>query len=332
MSAQRREALWYRRLDDGAVQCELCPHRCVIAPGEAGICRVRRNEGGTLLATSYGQTVSLSVDPVEKKPLYHFLPGKPVVSIGHNGCNLRCSFCQNYSISQLDSPHHELPLESLPGICRQKHSPALAFTYTEPITWYEYVLDASKLLHEHGVRTIMVSNGFISPEPLDQIIPHIDAWNIDLKAMSDGFYGKLCGARLDPVLETIRRVHGRCHLELTNLVITGENDSAEQTERLIDFIASLDASVPVHFSRYFPQYKLTAPATPESALRDIYTRAKRKLNFVYLGNMRTADESDTHCPQCGSLLVRRDGYETAVVGIMGGMCGACGRLVEGVWA
>ena len=325
------EALWFSRQDDGKVRCELCPHRCVIAPGSAGRCRVRRNEDGTLVAASYGRTVSVAVDPVEKKPLYHFLPGQPVVSVGHNSCNLACAFCQNHSISQSDCPSAELPVEKLVEVCRQQRSPMVAFTYTEPVTWFEYILDAARTLHAAGVRTIMVSNGYINPEPLEQLIPHIDAWNIDLKGMDDEFYRKLCGASLEPVLETIRRVAGRCWLELTNLVVTGENDSVDATDRLIDFVAGVDPCIPVHFSRYFPQYKLTAPPTPESTLLDIYRRACEKLAYVYLGNMRTSGESDTLCPECGSRMIARDGYSVRFDRMAAGVCLDCGRPIEGVW-
>jgi len=323
------EALWYDKLEGGCVRCTLCPHGCRIAPGQSGLCRARINENGTLFAASYARTVSLSTDPVEKKPLYHFLPGEPVVSIGHNSCNLRCRFCQNYTISQFDCPTFELPVEQLPAICRRQDSRMVAFTYTEPVTWFEYVLDAAKLLHEQGIRTVMVSNGFINPEPLEQLIPHIDAWNIDLKAMTDDFYHRLCGAHLNPVLQTIRRVHGRCHLELTNLVVPGENDY--DPDDLIEFVAELDRSIPVHFSRYFPRYQMTAAATPEHSLLHFFERARERLHYVYLGNMHTVDEGDTHCPRCGHTLVERNGYTTRVKGLRNDRCVQCGQVIAGVW-
>ncbi len=325
------EAHFYEKQDDNSVICHLCPHECRIADGKKGLCRARANHDGMLYAESYGLTVSLSLDPIEKKPLYHMLPTSKVLSIGHNSCNMRCSFCQNYSISQGDCPSRRLLPDELVMLCKRENSPAVAFTYTEPLTWYEYVLDASRALQEAGLKSILVTNGYINPEPLRELLPYVDAMNIDLKSMNDVFYREICGGRLEPVKETIRIAAKQCLVEVTNLLITDENDGDEEISALVDFLASIDREIPVHFSRYYPTYKMTNPATSVSTLDRAYEIAKEKLSNVYLGNVISDERTSTYCPNCGELVIERSGYHVAIRGMDGSRCGSCGKAIHGVW-
>lgn len=324
-----KQALWYNSLKNRRVQCELCPHRCVISPGEKGICRVRVNREGHLYAESYGRTVTLSIDPIEKKPIYHMNPGDSILSVGNNACNLKCDFCQNYSISQQDTRTWELSPGNLVLYCRRENCNMVAFTYTEPITWYEYVLDAARICREAGIQTVMVTNGFINPEPLKQLLPYLTAMNIDLKAMTDDFYRALCSASLEPVKEAIRIASQQCLVEVTNLVIPGEND--DDIEELVDFLAEIDPNIPLHFSRYFPQYRMTTPPTPQSLLLEAWETARKKLRYVYVGNMQAERESTTWCPECGVSLIERSGCSTRLTHLREGRCSECGARIHGIW-
>ncbi len=330
-----REAEFWRSEDNNRVRCLLCPHECSIAEGKAGICRVRVNESGKLKTSAYGNVVSLSIDPIEKKPLYHFYPGSSILSTGPRGCNLSCQFCQNWNISQLDGPTSHVSPEKLVEYAVRERSIGIAFTYTEPIIAFEYIIDAGRIAHERGLVNVLVTNGYINPEPLSKLLSVIDAANIDLKSMDDDFYKKVCGATLSPVLETIRAVaKSDTHLEVTNLLIPGFNDSDILIDKLVDFIASVDRMIPLHFSAYYPAYRFTAPPTPVETLDRAFDIAKGKLVYVYGGNRRTAWGNDTRCPECGNVLVERDGYSTRVRGISAdGLCEKCGRKVdiEGAW-
>ncbi len=320
-----KEAKYYKKLPNRKVQCELCPHFCIITPGNAGKCRARKNIDGVLYAANYAKTITISFDPMEKKPLYHFYPGQNIISIGPNSCNFSCDFCQNYNSSQQIVPTHEITPEMLLEICKDHLSKFVAFTYTEPITWFEFVLDASKLLKENGIKTVMVTNGFINPEPLKELLPCIDAMNIDLKAIDDEFYQRLCSGRLQPVLDTIETASKSCHVEITNLVITGENDSNENIRKLVDFVEKINPEIPLHFSRYFPVYKMANPPTSISTLEKAKEVAQKQLKYVYLGNVMT--EKDTRCPKCDRLLVHR-AYSTTI-DILDGKCPECGTEIYG---
>ncbi len=326
-----QEAKFYDKQDDRSVICHLCPHECRIPQSGTGICRARINREGRLYAATYGETVTISIDPIEKKPLYHMKPGSRVLSIGHNSCNLGCKFCQNYSISQQDCPSHSLSPEELVALCIREKSPAVAFTYTEPLTWYEYVLDASKALHENGFASILVTNGYVNPEPLEALLPFVDAMNIDLKSMNDGFYRKICGATLDPVKRSIEIAATKCLVEVTNLVITGENDSEEDIRTLVDFVASIDVDIPLHFSRYYPTYRMANPPTSPATLEMAYRIAKEKLHYVYLGNIISESRTNTYCPKCGELLVNRSGYNVSIESMDGSRCTNCGTAIHGIW-
>lgn len=321
-----KEAKYYKTEGD-AVRCLLCPHYCLIGKEKVGICSGRKNLDGKLYAINYGETVSIALDPIEKKPLYHFYPGTSILSVAPNGCNLRCPFCQNWQISQGKAPTRHISPEELADLAISENSIGVAYTYSEPIIWFEYLLDAGKLLHKNGLKNVLVTNGMINEEPLDELIPVIDAANIDLKAMDEEFYRELKGD-LTTVLKTIKKVKNHWHIELTNLIIPTKNDSPEALTRLIDFVAELDPNIPLHFSRYFPHYKYDIPATPESTLRYAWELAKRKLKYVYVGNIWIEETQDTKCPNCGELLIKRDYFSSKLVGLNGKRCGRCGYEIN----
>jgi len=324
-----REARYYTKESNKKVKCLLCPHYCMIAPQSSGICRNRTNIDGVLYARNYGKTVSISMDPIEKKPLYHYYPGTDILSIGPNSCNMRCDFCQNYSISQMDCNTNDLSPENLLEICVRHRVPYVAYTYTEPMTWFEYVLEASQLLLKNDIRSVLVTNGFINPDPLAELLPCVDAMNIDLKGMSEDFYHNICSGKLQPVLDTIKAAYQECHIEITNLLIPGENDTPEMIANLIDFLAGISTDIPLHFSRYFPQYKRHNQPTPTKSLETALKKAKEKLNYVYLGNVLTTDEGNTYCPNCNSLLVERKNYNTVIHNLQGNNCSVCSSFIYG---
>ena len=307
----------------------LCPHLCIISENEEGICKARANINGSLYALSYGKTVTVHEDPVEKKPLYHFMPGTKTLSIGHNSCNLKCKFCQNYHISQIQARTLDINVNQLVQHCLKNSIPSVAFTYTEPVTWYEFVLDAAIELSRNGIKTIMVTNGYINPEPLNELVKHVDAFNVDLKAFTDNFYKSLCAGTLQPVKDSIEIIASNSHLEVTNLVIPQEND--EDYTELVEFISSVDKNIPLHFSKYYPQYEMLNPPTPDSLLMEIFNYAESRLNHVYLGNILTSDENNTSCPNCGELLIERHSYKSLVHRNFNGICPVCADKIYGVW-
>ena len=323
-----KEAEYYQMRDDGKVLCQLCPVGCVIQAGGTGRCKSRENVEGKLLINNFGKTVSLNpYDPVEKKPLYHFLPGKRILSIGANYCNLHCNYCQNYQISQMKAAVQNITKEGLVHLLKKYDLEAVAFTYTEPVIWYEFVKSTSRYLFENGYKSVMVTNGYINPEPLKTLLPYLTAMNIDLKSMRDEFYIRNCAGRLQPVLDTIKHAAGKCHLEITNLLITAENDSDEDINDLIDFIASVDSRIPLHFSRYYPCYKLSQPATDIRRLYYAYEQAKKKLSHVYLGNIPF--DNVMYCENCHESLGRR-GYDIPFE-LKEGKCPKCGHRNYGIW-
>ncbi len=326
------EARYWKKLDDGRIACELCPQACVISEGAHGVCLGRANRGGVLYADNFAQCVSVAMDPIEKKPLYHVCPGRTVLSIACNGCNLRCDFCQNWSISQQKAQTSELPAAELLKVAQETQSFGVAYTYTEPLVWFEYLLEAGALMHENGLKNILVTNGVLNEEPLRELLPLIDAMNIDLKSMDPDFYRDHC--HIDggeAVRRTIRLAAESSFVEVTNLIIPGLNDSDEQLGALVGFIADIDPAIPLHFSRYFPTHKMTASPTPLSTLRRAKEIASQRLHYVYLGNVGPESDSNTYCPDDGHLLVRRTGYRTEVVGLKDGKCGGCGRTADFLW-
>ena len=285
-------AMFWNSDESGKVSCLLCTHNCKIPSGKTGLCGVRKNIDGTLYATSYGQVSSIALDPIEKKPLYMFHPGTRVLSIGSFGCNLRCPFCQNCEISmdydkRLMEAKRITP-EQVAGLA-ERHVPdgniGVAYTYNEPLIGYEFVFDCAKLIHEAGMKNILVTNGYITREPFEKLLPYIDAMNIDLKGFTEGFYKKL-GGSFEPVKEIIKTAHTHCHVEITTLVIPGENDSDEEIEALAKWLASLDPNIPLHLTRFFPRHKYTDKMpTPKETIFNLCEIARRYLANVFVGNI-----------------------------------------------
>jgi len=326
------DAKYWKELSDGRIACELCPQACVIPEGGHGVCLGRSNRDGVLKAENFGQTVSAAMDPIEKKPLYHVCPGRSVLSIACNGCNLRCDFCQNWSISQMKAQTTPLPPAELVKLALESSSFGVAYTYTEPLVWFEYLLQAGALVRESGLKNILVTNGVLNEAPLRELLPLIDAMNIDLKSMKESFYRDHChSAGAEAVKRTIRLAAEACFVEVTNLIIPGLNDSDDDLRELTAFVADVNPSIPLHFSRYFPTYKMDIPATPVSTLVRAKEIAQERLQYVYLGNVRLEEDANTYCPDDGHLLVRRTGYSAEVVGIENGCCSGCGRTADFLW-
>ena len=286
------ECRYYQRLEDGRVECLLCPHRCRIADGKTGICRSRRNVEGVLVSEVYGKPCSLAIDPIEKKPLYHFHPGTKCLSLACTGCNFRCQNCQNHEISQVsptDVGHYRLAPADVVSLCREHHCPGIAYTYTEPLTYIEYVTDTARLARESGLWNILVTAGYVCQEPLNDLLPYLDAANIDLKSFSDDIYQRVSGGRLSTVLDTILTMHrAGVWVELTNLIIPDVNDDMQMIRRMCRWIAANGlADNPLHFSRFFPHYRmLDVPPTPVRTLNEARQIAYEEgISHVYLGNV-----------------------------------------------
>lgn len=311
------------------IRCRVCPHNCLIGEGQFGACRVRAVKDGQLIAVNFGEVTSAAVDPIEKKPLYHFKPSMDVLSLGSYGCNMTCSFCQNYEISQSKPATEFMSIERLIEVIPTiENNVGVAFTYNEPLMWYEYILEASQKIKQHNKDTsvIVVTNGYINKEPLMKLLPYVDAMNIDLKGYTNRFYNKVCGATLEPVLETIKRCSGKCHIEITTLLVSDENDSLEEVKEIAGFLSEVDENIPLHLSRYFPRYKMNNEATKVEKMLLAQQEAQKFLKYVYVGNVGGID-SNTYCPQCGALLIRRSGYNTEVV-FKGNKCSICHEKVN----
>jgi len=283
----KQKAMFYEKIGD-KVHCCLCPHNCLIESGKLGKCNVRINDNGELFTENYGEITSLALDPIEKKPLNYFKPSTYILSAGTFGCNFKCDFCQNYSISQFKADSRFISKEDLVNtVLAAENSIGIAFTYNEPTIWYEYVYDCSKLLKEkdESKSVVLVTNGFINEEPLKKLLPYIDAMNIDLKSFNDNFYKNICDGRLKPVLKTIETAAKNCHVEITTLLVSGENDSAEEVEKIAKYIASIDKDIPLHLSRYFPNYKYKNPPTDIDFILKAEKIAKKYLNRVNIGNV-----------------------------------------------
>lgn len=322
-----REAMYYDVVGE-RTDCRLCPWHCHIAPGQVGRCQVRRNVNGRLVSLNYGEVTSMALDPIEKKPLYHFHPGALILSVGTFGCNLKCGFCQNWQISQERPPTRRLLPQAAAELARQyaaEGNIGLAYTYNEPFIWYEYVRDTAPLVHAAGLYNVLVTNGIVEAEPLEELLPFVDAMNVDIKSMSDQFYQKHCRGQALPARQTVERAFGRTHVEITNLIIPGENDSDDELRALVDWAASVSPELPVHFSAYHPDYQCAAPPTPPATLQRAYELAQEKLKFVYVGNLRLDGTTDTVCPQCGQTLIVRRGMTGTITGLdERGRCAACG--------
>jgi pyruvate formate lyase activating enzyme len=317
-------ARFFQKHTDGRIACSLCPNACLIAEGKHGVCRVRFNREGSLQIPFYGRISALAVDPIEKKPLYHYFPGSRILSAGFVGCSLRCKFCQNWRISQsTDAETRSIGPDELVAIAQQEGSFGIAYTYSEPLIHLEYVLDTAALARKAGLKNVLVSNGYINKDPAEELLGLMDAANIDLKAFDAGFYRTETGGDLEEVKRFIGQAAGKIHLEVTTLVIPTKNDDPAQIEGIARFLASLDRHIPLHLSCYYPQYHYELPATDPETVKTLVQAARQHLSFVYAGNVGL-EETNTLCPECGNLLVRRRGYATSVTGVRNGTCARCG--------
>lgn len=329
------EALFYEKAGNNEVKCLLCPWLCTLKPGQTGICKVRHNEEGVLETDVYNKVAAYGIDPVEKKPLYHFHPGKQILSIGETGCNLQCDFCQNYHISQCFTEdfhrYFDVTAEQLVAKAASvRNNVGIAYTYNEPFTFYEFMLHTARLAHDKGLKNVVITNGYVNHDPLMFILPLIDALNIDLKAFGNNFYKRHTRGRLEPVLHTLKEVarYGK-HLEITNLVIPGLNDSEAEFTNMVKWIADeTGMDTPLHLLRYFPAYRLNLPETPVHLLKNLYEIARKHLTYVYIGNTVNGIYSVTSCPTCGKELIQRSHYAVHIEPGFDGSCPGCGTALN----
>ena len=326
---QLKEALFWEKREGGRVQCQLCPHQCQLHDGHRGLCRVRQNVDGVLRTLNYGRVSSVNFDPIEKKPLFHFHPGAIILSLGTVGCNLACAFCQNWEISQRDPGTRSMTPQQAAGLAESEaDNLGISYTYNEPFIWYEFVLETAKLVRKAGLRNVLVTNGYINEAPLRQMLPYIDAMNVDIKSMRDEFYRDLCRGRAEPPRRTVEiaREMG-CWVEVTNLVIPNWNDREDDLRSLVDWVASVDVDIPLHFSRYHPDHEMAEPPTPAETLVRAREIAQEKLRYVYLGNLWIREGADTVCPHCKKVVVERRGFSVLKARVQDGRCGYCGGTV-----
>ena len=326
-----------RYKNDDAITCLLCKHYCTLKEGKTGVCGINKNEGGKLRNLTYAHPSALHLDPIEKKPLYHFLPASTSLSLGTVGCNFRCPFCQNYSISQTDKVNEAnyYPPEAIVALALQNKAKSISYTYNEPTIWYPYARDIAVLAKKAGLRNVFVTSGYESDEVLEDMQGIIDAANVDLKSFSHEYYKKVLKTSLDGVLENLEKfARSSIWVEVTTLVVPGVNDSKEELEQMAEFIATkMGVGVPWHLSAFHPDYKMvTTPPTPLQKLLEAKEIGKKAgLKYVYLGNVRY--DGSTYCPKCASVLIKREVYRTEVLGmdLEKGCCSACGEMIEGVW-
>lgn len=331
------QARYYEKLGGNMVQCFLCPNQCILSKGQIGLCKARKNIEGELYSLNYGRISSQHIDPIEKKPLFHFLPGSKAYSIATTGCNLRCSFCQNWEISQVfpwDVQSKEMTPQQIVQDALLGGAESIAFTYNEPVIFYEYMFDIAKLAKEKGLKTVVISAGYINPEPLRELLQYIDAYKVDLKAFDNDFYYKFTGGSLEPVLETLKIIKNQgVWLEIVNLLIPGENDSEEEIRKMAKWIKeNLGEDVPLHFSRFYPQYKLqNLPPTPiETIIKARQIAIEEGLKYVYTGNIVYPEGESTYCPESGEIAIERQGYLIKTNNLIDGKCPS-GEEVSGFW-
>ena len=333
-----KEAMFYEKLEEKKVRCFLCAHHCLIKDGKRGICAVRENRDGTLYSLVYGKLIAMNIDPIEKKPLFHFQPGSTSFSIATIGCNFRCDHCQNFDISQYPKEHDDIvgrdaTPESIVESAQRSGCSNISYTYTEPTIFFEFAYDCAKLAHEKGIKNVFVSNGYTSPEATRVIAPYLDGNNIDLKG-DDNFYKELCKTKLKPVKETIRLMKELgVWVEVTTLIIPDYNDSEGQLRDIAEFIKSVDPSIPWHVSQFYPTYKLTdKPRTPLETLKKAREiGVKTGLKYVYEGNVPGKGGENTYCPHCHETLIKRFGFSILENRMKDGKCSKCGHHIEGVW-
>jgi len=334
-----KEATLYEKLEGGNVRCALCSHRCRIAPEKRGVCGVRENREGTLYTLVYGPVIAASVDPVEKKPLYHLYPGSDSYSIAAVGCNFRCSFCQNHEISQMPREEgriagREMSPREVVDRTVDSASKSVSYTYTEPTIFFEFARDTARLARERGLKNIFVTNGFMTQEALEAASDWLDAANVDLKSFRDDFYKRHCGAHLEPVLEALRGMKKRgIWVEVTTLVVPTLNDDEGELRQIADFVRTLGEEVPWHVSRFFPRYQSQSlPPTPVKTIdRALAIGREAGLKHVYGGNVPGSASDHTYCSACGNLLIERQGYVIRAYNLKGGRCRRCGTVLAGVF-
>jgi len=329
----------YEKLKENRVRCNLCAHCCTIFPGNRGICAVRENREGKLYSLNYGKAIAANIDPIEKKPLFHFLPGSKSYSIATAGCNFRCEFCQNWDISQLSKsfkgkfPGFALPPEKIVTEAIKNNCASIAYTYTEPTIFFEYAYDTAKLAQKQGLKNVFVTNGYQTPETIEKMVGVIDAANVDLKSFNEAYYHKVCGAHLEPVLEAIKFMHKEgIWLEITTLVVPNLNDSDKELTRIAEFIAGISKNIPWHVSRFHPDYKMSdsQPTPLETLHKAVEIGRKAGLNLVYLGNVPGDKNENTYCSQCGSVVMERFDYVVQNF-LEKGRCPKCGHATPGVY-
>ncbi len=333
-------ARYWHGLDDGRIQCDLCPRLCRLGDGQRGLCFVRARDGDALVLTTWGRSSGYCVDPIEKKPLNHFLPGTPVLSFGTAGCNLTCKFCQNWDISksrEFDTLADAADPDTIARAAVKLGCRSVAFTYNDPVIFLEYAVDVAEACHAHGIRTVAVTAGYVCPEPRAELFRHMDAANVDLKAFTEAFYRNICGGALAPVLETLEYLHRETDVwfELTTLLIPGENDSDDELDRMTRWVVDrLGPDVPMHFSAFHPDWKmLDHPSTPPATLMRARSIAKQNgVRHAYTGNVHDHEGGSTWCHSCGALLIERDWYVLGAWNLTDdGRCGACGAACAGVF-
>lgn len=317
--------MFWEGKENGKVKCHLCPHNCVLDKGKIGICKARQNIDGKLYSLVWGEVSSIALDPIEKKPLYHFYPSSYILSLGTFGCNFSCDNCQNWQISQQRVPTHFLPPKQVVEIAKgESKNIGIAYTYNEPLIWYEYVLECSQLAKKEGLKNVLVTNGYINEEALLNLLPYIDAMNVDVKAIKEEFYRRVCKGKLSPVLRTVEIAFEKgVHIEVTNLVIPTLNDKEEDFRMLSDWLAGIDKSIPLHFTRYFPAFRMTLPPTPISTLMKARELAMEKLDYVYTGNVLFEEGETTFCPNCKKAVIIRMGMGVKEMHLIGDRCAFC---------
>ena len=331
----RKEAILYEKLGK-SINCKVCERRCLISNGKKGFCDMRENVYGTLFSLNYAAASSVAVDPIEKKPLFHFYPGSSVLSLGSVGCNFRCKHCQNWNISQAvleDISLREIIPEDAVKLAKNYNCKSIAWTYNEPTMWLEYTIDSAKLAKKEDLKTVYVTNGYMTEESLNLLGPYLDAANVDLKGMSEQFYKELCDARMQPVLDSIKRIYDKkIHLEITNLMIPGYNDSEKNIKALVNFMVNeIGVEVPLHFTRFFPYYELNnIPPTAVSDLEKAYNIAKDAgMKYVYIGNLPSGTGESTYCYGCGEILIKREGYQVLADNLeKDKKCPKCGKAIN----
>jgi len=333
-----KQAYLYKKLKDLKIRCDLCAHRCVVPDGLKGKCEVRENTSGTLYSLVYDKVISENIDPIEKKPLFHFFPGSKSLSIATPGCNFKCFFCQNWQISQLPCDYDvmegkAIPPERIVADAVSYHCKSISYTYTEPTIYFELAYDTAKIAHSRGIKNVFVTNGFMTEECLQMIRPYLNAANVDLKSFSEDFYKNRAGGRLKPVLANIKKMfeYG-IWIEVTTLLIPGLNDSYEELESIAKFLSGISVSLPWHISAYYPQYKSNiGPTHVKSIIKAIDIGKKSGLKYVYGGNIHGSEYENTACSNCGEEVMKRSGFLITGDNIKNGCCAGCGCQIDGVW-